>query len=104
MALLIVQSIPVDQRLLPSMEWVRLDCLRLRHDGSVLAAFAPLIRISALTEAIRPTRWLPSEDDDNDLPRLSPLLTAPISQHRVPDGATYRPAPPVSVPACGKES
>jgi hypothetical protein len=60
LALLIVQSISVDQRLLPSMEWVRLDCQRLRDDGSVAGPFSPLVRTSALAAAVRPTGWLPS--------------------------------------------
>jgi hypothetical protein len=62
MALLIVQSITVDQRLLPSMEWVVLHCVRLRHDGAVLGPCSPLIRTSALAAAIRPTGWLPPVD------------------------------------------
>ncbi|MEU4626648.1 hypothetical protein AB0G04_42525 [Actinoplanes sp. NPDC023801] len=60
-ALLIVQSITVDQRLLSSLEWVRLDCVRLRpEDGAVLGPFSPLVRTKALPAAVRPTGWLPS--------------------------------------------
>lgn len=60
LALLIVQSIDVDQRLLSSMEWVLIHCLRLRHDGSVLEPFSPMVRTRALAGAVRPTGWLPS--------------------------------------------
>ena len=60
MALLIVQSISVDQQLLSSLEWGLIHCARLRHDGTVLEPFSPLIRASALAAAIRPAGWLPS--------------------------------------------
>lgn len=59
MVLLIVQSISVDLRRLPNMKWVRLDCLRLRADGSVEDEFSPLVRRTALAAAVRPTGWLP---------------------------------------------
>ena len=46
MALLIVKSISVDQETLSSLEWVLIQCTRLRHDGAVLEPeFSPLIEI-----------------------------------------------------------
>jgi hypothetical protein len=60
MALLIVQTIPVEQQLLPTIPWVVLHCVQLRHDGSVLGPFSPLVRTSALAAAVRPVGWLPS--------------------------------------------
>lgn len=59
LALLIVQSVAVDQKLLASMEWVRLDCLRLSDDGATIGPFSPLVRTKALAAAVRPTEWLP---------------------------------------------
>lgn len=82
LALLIVQSVAVDQRLLPSMEWVRLDCLRLRPDGSVLGPFSPLVRISALAAAVRPVGWLPSIDSGASSPDTDPAR--PKLEHRRP--------------------
>ena len=84
-ALLIMQCLPVDPRLLSSMEWVRLDCLRLRDDGSVLGAVSPLVRIRALAAAVRPVGWLPS------LPLAAPErgVLAPATQpheQRCPGG------------------
>jgi len=65
MALLIVQSVSVDQHLLSSLEWVRLDCLRLREDGSVIGPFSPMVRTRALAAAVRPTGWLPPRDEQS---------------------------------------
>jgi hypothetical protein len=42
---------------------VRIDCQRLRADGSVLGLFSPLVRTKALAAAVRPTGWLPSIED-----------------------------------------
>jgi hypothetical protein len=71
-ALLIVQSITVDQRILPSLEWVLLHCVRLRHDGSVLGPFSPLVRVSTLATAARPTGWLPTATGVSSPPVASP--------------------------------
>jgi hypothetical protein len=64
MALLIVQSIAVDQRLLPSLEWVLIHGQRLRPDGAVIGPFSPMVRTSALAAAVRPTGWLPSINEE----------------------------------------
>jgi hypothetical protein len=62
LALLIVQSVAVDQQLLASMEWVRLDCLRLSDAGATIGPFSPMVRIKALAAAVRPTGWLPPRE------------------------------------------
>jgi hypothetical protein len=62
LALLIVQSVGVNQELLASMEWVRLDCLRLSDDGATIGPFSPIVRTKALAAAVRPTGWLPPRE------------------------------------------
>ena len=100
MALLIIRSIAVDQRLLPSMEWVRLDCQRLRDDGSVAGPFSPLVRTSALAGAVRPTGWLPSMRSRHMGDRVYPLQdwihksTCDGALEGLPTSPARDPAPP----------
>jgi hypothetical protein len=66
LALLRVRRVPVDQATLASLEWVLLDCQRLREDGSVLEEVSPMVRVSALAAAVRPTGWLPRLDQERE--------------------------------------
>lgn len=74
LALLIVLSVAVDQQLLASMEWVRLDCLRLSDDGATIGPFSPLVRTKALAAAVRPTGWLPPREQQSGPGGDDPML------------------------------